>query len=195
MAPLAFRLMRHGSDIGRHTVTFSQLGDRLSVHVAVDALVTLLSIPIVRYSHRATEVWQGGALVAVAGTTDKSGRHGWVDARHTPYGLLVSGSQTPRYLAPAGVFATSYWNKHMLDGPMISLEDGVLLRPHVAEPAPGSVKLASGGVIPADHYNLSGAFRADVWYDRSDTWADLGGVCVSRAGWLHSALRAVVSRP
>ena len=28
-------------------------------------------------------------------------------------------------------------------------------------------------MIPADHYNLSGAFNIDVWYDRAGTWAGL----------------------
>ena len=61
----------------------------------------------------------------------------------------------------------------MLDGPMISLEDGVLLRPKVVERGAETIPLASGSTIPADHYNLSGAFNVDVWYDRTDTWASL----------------------
>ena len=36
-----------------------------------------------------------------------------------------------------------------------------------------TVRLASGDTIAAEHYNLSGAFDADVWYDQTDTWAGL----------------------
>jgi len=170
---LGFVLIRHGSDIGRHTLAFEQAGDTLTVNVAVDALVTFLSIPIVRYRHRVVETWQGGTLVGLAGQTDKNGQHEWVKAQRTAEGLVVTGSRTARYVAPAAAIGTSYWNKRMLDGPMISLEDGVLLAPKVAARQPEPIRLASGRTITADHYNLSGAFAVDVWYDRADMWASL----------------------
>jgi len=171
---LAFRLIRHGSEIGRHTLTFEPKGGILTVHIAVDALVTLLSIPIVRYAHHVTEVWQDGMLAGVTGETNKNGQHEWVNARRGSAGLVVLGSKTERYVAPEPAGSTSYWNRHLLDGPMISLEDGILLRPKVLKEHAERIKLASGGTTPADHYNLSGAFRVDLWYDRSDTWASLG---------------------
>jgi len=49
-----------------------------------------------------------------------------------------------------------------------------LLRPKVIERPAESIPLAAGGTIPADRYNLSGAFKVDLWYDRTDTWASLG---------------------
>jgi hypothetical protein len=170
---LAFRLMRHGGEIGRHTLTFERKGETLIVRVAVDALVTLLSLPIVRYSHRVTETWRGEMLQSVTGETIKNGQHEWVDARRGAEGLVVIGSKTARYIStePAGV--TSYWNKTLLNGPMISLEDGVLLRPKVEALGPETISLASGAAIAADHFNLSGPFAADLWYDHTATWASM----------------------
>jgi hypothetical protein len=170
---LAFKLIRHGSEIGRHAVTFAQAGDTMTVNVTVDALVTLFSIPIVRYAHRATETWQGGRLIALQATTVKNGDHEWANATRTAAGLVVTGSKTEKYVAPEPAIATSYWNKRMLDGALISLEDGVLLRPKVAEHPSDPVKLASGDTINADRYTLTGPFRADVWYDLTGTWAGL----------------------
>ena len=170
---LAFRLIRHGSEIGHHVLTFERQDDALTVRVAVDALVTFISIPIVHYKHRVVEIWQEGVLAGLAGQTDKNGQREWVNARRTSEGLMVLGSRTQRYIAPEPAYGTTYWNKRMLNGPMISLEDGVLLRPKVmvrpAEPIP----LASGETIVANHYNLSGPFNVDLWYDQSDTWAGL----------------------
>lgn len=171
---LAFRLIRHGNEIGHHTLTFDHQGDTLTVRVAVEARVTLLSIPIVHYTHSVVEVWQDGQLASVTGETNKNGQHEWVNARRGSEGLVVLGSKTQRYIAPEPAGSTSYWNKRLLDGPMISLEDGVLLRPKVVEERVEPIPLASGATIPADHYNLSGAFRVDLWYDRTDTWASLG---------------------
>jgi len=170
---LAFRMMRHGDAIGTHTLSFQPHGDALTVHVAVDALVTLLSIPIVRYSHRVTENWEAGRLVGLDSETNKNGDREWARARRTGAGLIVTGSKTAQYTAPDSAVGTTYWNRHMLDGPMISLEDGVLLRPTVSPAQPQTVKLASGAMVQADRYQLRGAFAVDVWYEPSGTWASL----------------------
>ena len=170
---LAFRLIRHGSEIGRHALTFERKDSALTVLVKVDALVSLISIPIVRYKHRVVETWQGASLVGLIGETDKNGQNEWMKARRASEGLEVSGSKTERYIAPESAIGTSCWNKRMLDGPMISLEDGVLLRPKVALGETDAVQLASGSTVAAEHYNLSGAFNVDVWYDQTDAWVGL----------------------
>jgi hypothetical protein len=168
---LAFRMMRMGHEIGRHELTFQTNGPDLTVRIRVDALVTLLSIPVVRYTHRGEESWQNGVLGRVAATTNKNGEREWIDARRDASGLVVTGSQTPRYVAPPGALPTSYWNRRMLQAPMISLEDGVLLRPTVVAHPAQSVRLASGGSIAADGYSLRGTLNVDLWYDHSDAWA------------------------
>jgi hypothetical protein len=170
---LAFRMMRHGSEIGRHTLTFAQDGGALTVHIVVDALVTFVSIPIARYKHRSVETWHGTTLVGLTAETDKNGDREWMNAQRADDGLVVLGSKTKRYLAPGAAIPTSYWNKRMLDGPMISLEDGVLLSPKIADLRTDNVRLASGSVIPATHYNLSGAFAVDLWYDDNRSWVGM----------------------
>jgi hypothetical protein len=165
--------MRRGTAIGRHTLFFEPMGDQLTVRIAVEARVTLLSIPIVHYMHRVVETWQSGMLAAITGDTDKNGQNEWVRAHRTGEGLVVQGSKTEQYIAPEPAIGTSYWNKHMLEGPMISMEDGVLLRPKVTQLASETIPLAGGRATAASHYELRGAFNVDVWYDEADTWAGL----------------------
>ncbi len=124
-------------------------------------------------THRGVEIWQGTTLVSVTGDTVKNGAHQWVNAQRTEEGLVVLGSQTKRYVAPDRAIPSSYWDKQMLNGPMISMEDGVLLLPKVANLRMENIRLASGRVIAADHYNLSGAFDVDLWYDETATWAGM----------------------
>ncbi len=169
---LGFRLIRHGSEIGQHRLSFEQRGEKLSVRIAVTATVSLLSVPIVRYSHLATENWQGGVLIGLTAETLKNGTREWAQAQRGREGLEVSGSKTRPYVAPTTAIATSYWNRRMLDGPMISLEDGVLLRPRITAHAVAPVRAASGS-IPAQRFALRGDFDVDVWYDLEDGWAAL----------------------
>ena len=168
---LDFRIMRHGTEIGTHTITFQRNGNVLNVHTAIDVRVTLLSIPVARFNHRSNEVWRDMTWVAAEGQTSKDGEHDWMEAHRTSAGLTVAGSQTRPYIAPESATPVSYWNKRMLNGPMISLEDGVLSSPKVADLRTDSVLLASGRTIPATHYSLSAPVDADLWYDETDTWA------------------------
>jgi hypothetical protein len=170
---IAFRMMRHGGQIGTHTLTFAQDGDALTVRIEVEALVTFASIPIARYQHHSVETWHGTTLVGLTATTNRNGRREWMNAQRGDDGLVVLGSQTKRYIAPDTAIPTSYWNKRMLDGPMIALEDGVLLKPKVADLRTDSVRLASGGMIAATHYNISGAFDCDLWYDDGRAWVGM----------------------
>jgi hypothetical protein len=170
---LSFRLIRHGSEIGRHTLAFETQGDAVIVRIAVTATVRLLSVPIVRYSHTAEEQWRAGRLAALQAETDKNGERQWATGNRSGDGFAVQGSQTRPYLAPDPAFATSYWNRHMLDGAMISTEDGVLLRPSVTLSRDERIPAAAGGTILADHYKLRGAFDVDLWYDKEGAWTGL----------------------
>jgi hypothetical protein len=55
------------------------------------------------------------------------------EGQRTQEGVVVFGSKTERYVAPEPAGGTSYWIRRLLKGPMISREDGVLLRPKVVE--------------------------------------------------------------
>jgi hypothetical protein len=123
------------------------------------------------FKHRSSELWRETTLFEAAGETSKDGLHDWMSARRTSDGLEVVGSRTKPYIAPELATPVSYWNKRMLNGPMISLEDGVLSSPKVADLRTDRVQLASGRTIPATHYNLSAPVDADLWYDETDTWA------------------------
>jgi hypothetical protein len=97
---LAFRLIRHGSEIGRQTLNFERLGDTLTVRVVADVLVEIISIPVARYTQRVVETWRGDTLTSLTGETDKNGQRFWMEARRTNNGLVVLGSRTERYIAP-----------------------------------------------------------------------------------------------
>ncbi|HET7884016.1 MAG TPA: DUF6134 family protein [Acetobacteraceae bacterium] len=170
---LAFRLMRHGSPIGSHMMSFSRDGDALTVHIAVDVLVKFGPIPFVRYTHRNQEVWQHDRLVGFESRTDRNGTPMHVQARWQGSGLAVEGSGTRPYVAPANALATTHWNSNMLRSPMIGTQDGQLIHPAVAAQPEERIKLASGEQIPARHYRLSGDLDLDIWYDSTDTWAGL----------------------
>jgi hypothetical protein len=170
---LAFRVMRHGSSIGTHVLTFRNNGDVLEVDVAADVVVRFGPIPLVRYVHHAREYWRGDRLVGVAGRTDRNGRNLQMEGQWTNSGLVVEGSGTKPYVAPENALATTYWNPRMLLGPMIGTQDGMLVRPVITQCGTDAIRVASGAQIASRHCRLSGDLNLELWYDASNTWAGM----------------------
>jgi hypothetical protein len=170
---IGFRILRKGDVVGTHQLTFTTNGDALAVAVEIDFVVKLGPIPVFRYSHRATESWQGGQFVALESKTNHDGDPQFVHARREAAGVVVEGSKTQRYTAPPEALPTTYWNKAMLAAHVINSEDGRLFAVKPAALAEESVPLASGATIRARHYTLSGELDLDLWYDAADQWAHL----------------------
>ncbi len=170
---VSFRLIRNGTAIGTHTLTFVEAGDALTVTIAIDILVKFGPIPVYRYNHRATETWQDGRFVGLASTTDSDGTPLRMRASMEPEGLVVEGTRTQRYVAPPMTFATTYWNKAMLQPQVINSEDGRLFDVTPTTLAEEAVRTAAGTLVRARRHRLAGDLRLDLWYDATDRWAHL----------------------
>jgi hypothetical protein len=170
---LAFRLIRHGSDIGAHTIRFEQRDSTLTVHIDVDVLVKFGPIPLVRYTHHAVEVWHDQVLTQLEASTDKNGTKLAMAGRRTEAGLSVTGSGTAPYVAPEDALPTTYWNQRLLRSPMIGTQDGMLVHPVVRDLGPCPVPIVSGGEIQTTRYGLRGDLDLDLFYDQARTWAGM----------------------
>jgi hypothetical protein len=170
---LGFDVMRKGSKIGTHLLTFDQQGDNLTVHVDVELRVGLGFIVLFRYSHHATEVWKGGQLVSLDTVTNDDGAPNTVTGRRTADGFKVEGTKAHLYTAPEDALPATHWNRKMLDGPMINTQDGRLLRPKITPMGNDLIPVAAGAKIRAQHFALSGDAILDTYYDGTPNWVGL----------------------
>lgn len=170
---LEFRILRKGSQIGTHVLSFTRGGQDLTVEVAADIVIGLGPIAFFRYRHRATERWRNDLVVSVDAETDDDGTKERMTARREGMSLVVEGTKAPRYLAPPTASPATHWNRRMLDGPLINTQNGVLMRPTVKLLGPGQVPTADGGNLRADHVTLRGDADLDTWYDSTPSWVGL----------------------
>jgi len=169
---LAFQVVRKGSTIGTHVVTFEPRGNDLTVQVAVDIAVRFAGLTLYRYTLRATETWQGGVQMAVVSEAMDDGDRKLMRATRRDGRLVVEGSHGPTYTAPEKSISASHWNAAELEAPMIDLQDGELLDFRVNRR--GLVNLPKpGGQVEAEHFALSGPAELDLWYDRQGVWIRL----------------------
>lgn len=162
---LAFDVFRGDAVMGRHVLRFTPEADgRLTVSVEIDLAVAFGPITVYRYTHRNTESWAGGRLVAIRTRTDDDGTSYEVDGRAEGDGFVVQGADG-RVEAPADVIPTSYWHPETPARPRwLDTQRGRLLDVAVADrgaverPAPG------GGTIDARAYDVTGDLTMTLWY-------------------------------
>jgi hypothetical protein len=170
---LGFDVLRKGSKIGEHLLTFDGQGGNLKVQVDVELKVGVGPIVLFRYKHHASEVWMNGQLAALDTETNDDGTHHKVTGRYSPEGFKVEGSKTKPYIAPVDALPATHWNRKQLDGPWINTQDGRLLRPKITLMGDEKIPVASGGEIPAQHFSLTGDAILETYYDAASNWVGL----------------------
>src|SRR3546814_11250768 len=79
--------------MGTHRIAFRQEGRALRVDIAIDIAVRFGPIPIFRYTHRNSEIWEDGRLRALDARTDDTGEIFTARARRVPGGRRVAGDE------------------------------------------------------------------------------------------------------
>ncbi|MGD0107159.1 MAG: DUF6134 family protein [Rhodopila sp.] len=169
---LAFHIIRKGSTIGEHVITFERARDALTVSVTADIVVGLGPIAFFRYKHRATVQWDDVQVVSINAETNDDGTPRHMTARRDESGLVVEGSRAPRYTAPPRSLPGTHWNRAMLDAPFINIEDGRLMSPKVTLVGMETVEV-TGGSVEAQHYTMRGDADLDTFYDLTPAWVGL----------------------
>lgn len=170
---IGFRMLRNGDVVGSHGLNFAVVGDQLVVSVAIDILVKFMGVGIYRYSHRATERWQGDRFMGIESRTDRDGSPREMKAMRGPEGMVVTGTRVKRYIAPETALPTTYWNRAMVAAQVINSEDGRLMLTGVTEGPIEQVRFASGATTLARRYGFGGELTLDLWYDTLGQWAHL----------------------
>jgi hypothetical protein len=170
---IRFKVIRSGSEIGHHDLTFVRNGDALTVKVDVAIAVYVAFVRIFHYSHHNIETWQGDLFTGFDAQTDDDGTRYKTSGRRNDGGIAVTGSKIAAYTAPAAVLCATHWNKAQLDGPMINPQDGKMLHPTIVKDGPGQVALANRQTVSAERYTLTGDMRLVLWYADDVAWTAL----------------------
>ena len=172
-AVISFDVLRNGRPFGEHILTFERFSeDHFTVETKVDLRAGLGPVTLFRYRLRSREVWRGGDLVELSGSTSSDGKKKHVEARLQNGVLEVNGSN---YIgsAPADIIPSSHWNiLEVASDVMLSTEDGSLLEIAVEEVGRDQVQVGAQ-FISATHYHLKSDINVDLWYDDYGRWVKL----------------------
>jgi len=170
--PLSFAVLRNGSPLGTHRLSFTREGERLIVDIEIRFEVKLAFITVFRYAHDAREVWESGRLVAFDSRTNDDGTNFQVKAHATPEGLAVE-STGGNYTAPLDTVPSSYWHIDMIRHPRVLDSQSGRMIDLVATPTGTGEVTVGDRRVPARLFRLSGEISGELGYGVDDGWVRL----------------------
>ncbi len=162
---LTFTVLRDGSEIGEHKITFNQTGNDLQVDINTDIKVTLplIGIAVYRFEHEGHEIWRNGQLAALSSKTYDDGTDHVVDAAANGAALAVKSDIVDQTSA-ATIIPASLWNPALMrQNVLLNTLDGHEMRVRIETVGmePIAVK---GGTLEAKHIRVTGGLERDLWY-------------------------------
>lgn len=170
---LAFDVYRNASRIGWQHVRFRHAGDELRVDTHVDLHVSLLDVRVFHYRAHIVEHWRGNSFRKASSAVNDDGAKSTLLVERVSDGIAISGTRRKRYIAPPDALPLTYWNKAMLDGPMINMQTGYTDTPDITKEGWFRLPAEPAGAVTALKYRLTGPLHLAVYYNRANTWSGL----------------------
>lgn len=160
-----FRILRNGSDIGRHSLSARSVDGRFEIDIDIEIVVRILGIAAYRYELTNREVWAGGRIVSVDSQTNDDGDAAFARIRAAGDVIEIDGSGYSG-TAPADAATTSYYVTDFLERrPWLSTQTGKPL------------EIITSGAPP--RVTVSGELPTTLLYDARGEWMgsifDAGG--------------------
>jgi Family of unknown function (DUF6134) len=182
-AEYRFRVLREGSQIGTHRVSFVPAsggggGQELTARTDVDIAVRLAGITVFRLTHRFAETWAGDRLRLATSRYDRNGRVSEMEARADGDAVLVRGPEGTLRL-PAEAAPLTWWNPARFNRPLFDNSTGKPMRVQWTRaplPGGGTRWIATGDTDSEGTYAADGTWlgwrtvaedRSTVTYERA----------------------------
>jgi hypothetical protein len=172
---IGFRVLRNGTPVGEHHLTFTQTGDQLLVDIEAALVVRVAGIPVFRYSVSAQERWSGGAFSGLDSKVNHDGTKLEVHASPITGGFAIQSTKAGNYAytGEPAMMPLTYWNKAMLNAMILNIETGRHYPAIVNSPGWNYLPTAEGGTLLAQRFDVTGKLHLSVWYDQYTQWSGL----------------------
>lgn len=169
---MKFTVLRDGTPVGSHTVTFNRQGKDLFVDTRFNVEVKFLFMTAYFYRYAATTRWRDGCLIDMRVTIDDDGTPSTVIATADNDALRVSGPNGV-VAAPLDIYPTHHWNAEVIGSEAIlNTITGRVGQVRIVDHGVELVAI-NGQMLPARHYAYTGDLNNEVWYDAQGRWVKM----------------------
>lgn len=162
---LGYTIVRNGTTIGSHTLTFRRTGLRTVVDIELTIVVRVLGITAYSLRNTGHEEWDGDRLTTLDSRTVEDGKPYQVEARAVGDSLhiTVNGiSDTTAPMPPASLWRMLPADTRIVLDPI----DGTPTKVSIAESADDTLTV-QGRPLPVRHWIWRGEMDRDLWFDAS----------------------------
>jgi hypothetical protein len=132
------------------------------------ASYSVLGISVYSFSQDLKELWKGGELQSVTGTTDDDGTKYEVDLKRTADGYEGTLNDKPVKL-PLEAFPASLWHYAITQQDLLfQLNDLRLTKVSVKESKVSQDR--DGKTVELDRFDFTGEWSASIWFDEDQTF-------------------------
>jgi len=166
---IEFDIVRNGTRVGAHTVTFDGDAAALSVVTDFQMEIGVLFVTLFELTYHSEAVWRNGEMVSLFARTDRNGEISIVEAASAD-GLLRGEGPNGPFAAPLGIYPTNHWNAGVKNSTQLintitgRVSDVRLVRVGVEQVQ------TERGLVDATRYRYEGAIENEVWYDTQGRW-------------------------
>jgi Domain of unknown function (DUF6134) len=166
---IEFDIIRNGSRVGSHNVTFERSDEGLSVVTDFQLEVGALFMTFFELTYRSEALWRDGQLFSLFSRTDRNGEVSTVEAEVAD-GVLRGEGPNGSFTAPLGVYPTNHWNAGVKDS--TQLINTITGRVSDVRLVPINVEevQTERGLVEATRYKYDGAIENEIWYDQEGRW-------------------------
>jgi hypothetical protein len=161
--------VRHSvyGNIGTYTNLVQSVGQMTTVRTTAHFLVTMLGVGLHREDAERTERWRGERLISFVGLTKKNGNAIEIKGEARGDDFVIT-SPLGTINAPAAVQPANPWSARCLNSTiMMRVDTGKIEKVRVNGGAETTVAIG-GASIPARQFEIDGATRYKVWFDRDN---------------------------
>jgi hypothetical protein len=168
MGVFHFTVLRDGTKVGEHTLTFSKGGDDL-LHVDIKTWITIKMLFVTAHSFtfEGRETWQGDRLIAFRGTSVENDKTRVIKAVADGDDLSLTVNDVTTTVSGETVPST-WWNRVVTKRRhVLNIADGRVMDVRVEDKGAAILNIMWKDVA-AQRYTVSGGLDRDIWYSQNN---------------------------
>ena len=164
-----YRVVRGDQPAGRHHLTFSGDGRRLTVVAQTRATLKILGVFDAPFIYDSRAVWSDGVLLTISSAYGKG-----EDSEHYSAGRVAEAYRVnDRLVSLAALFPTNHWNPAVLgEERLFNTLTGKLNTVSIDAAGREMIEI-DGRRVEANRYEVRGDLQISLWYDDDGKWLQL----------------------
>ncbi len=167
-----YEVLRKGSKIGTHTISFDKTDEGLRVTAETKMKVKLLFVTVFKYEYVSEELWCGDDLLKVETRVNDNG-----EKLHTlavnEGGRFIASTENKSYELPSDFYPTNHWNQGVVGtNKVFNTITGEI--DSVAYQRAGEMVVETKlGEKPVTKFAVQGDLEINSFYDKAGNWSGM----------------------